>query len=174
MTLEAFKKHFTQFQHLEFDKVLQYVAFPRIQIDLGSNQPDVRFQGSRHLLYFFQWLQKMGVERIVKVEVDDMPSQTPVHSDEVIEEALKPFGVEILDWRRLDLCPLMISRIGGNLRQITLQWSGSNAVLRSWSETEGLALTPSLLKIEIQHTQVSHATILLIPTLRSHLYWTGP
>ncbi|ROV96757.1 hypothetical protein VSDG_05534 [Cytospora chrysosperma] len=153
MTLEAFKGHFTQFQHLEFDKVLQYVAFPRIQIDLGSNQADMQFQGSRHLLYFFQWLQRKGVQRIIKVEVDDMPSRTPAHSDEVIEEALKPFGVEILDWRRPDLCPLMISRIGANLRQLTLQWSGSNPVLRSWGETEGFALTPSLRKIEIQHTQ---------------------
>lgn len=156
MTLEAFKKHFAQFQHLEFDKVLQYVAFPRVQIDLGPNLPDMRFQGSRHLLFFFQWLKEKGVERIVKVEVDDMPSKTPGHSDEAIQQALEPFGVEILHWRRMDLCPFMISRIGKNLRQVTLQWSGSNAVLRSWSENEGLALTPSLRKIEIQHTEVCH------------------
>ncbi|ROW06250.1 hypothetical protein VPNG_08109 [Cytospora leucostoma] len=149
MTLETFKKHFTQFQHLEFDNILQYVAVPRIQIDLGPNQPDSRFQGSRHLLDFFQWLQQKGVKRILKVEVDDMPSQTPAHSDEMIEKALEPFGVEILDWRRPDLCPLMVSRIGINLRKITLRWSGSNAVLRSWSEPEGFASIPSLRKIEI-------------------------
>lgn len=160
MTLEAFKKHFAQFQHLEFDRVLQYVAFPKIQIDLGNNLPDMRFQGSRYLVFFFQWLKEKGVERIVKVEVDDMPSKTPGHSDEAIEEALKPFGVEILNWRRMDLCPLMLSRVGENLQQVTLQWSGSNAVLRSWSEENGLSLTSNLRKIEIEHTEVRQFPLL--------------
>ncbi|KAI1505744.1 hypothetical protein F5X99DRAFT_367585 [Biscogniauxia marginata] len=148
-TMAEFQRHF---DHLEFYKVLQYVAFPRLEFDRGDNEPDERYQGREDMLYFFDWLrEKKGVERIIRVEVDDM--DMPCHSDEAIEKALKPFSVEILDWRRLDLCPLTISRIGGSLREIHLQWSGSNSVLRSWSEQEGLALTPTLEKIEIKQIQ---------------------
>lgn len=87
------------------------------------------------MVFFFDWLKKKGVERIIKVDVDDM--KMPCHSDEAIEIALKSFQVEILDWRRQDMCPLTISRIGENLREINILWSGRNTILCSWSEKEG-------------------------------------
>lgn len=104
------------------------------------------------MVFFFDWLRKRGVKRIIKVEVDDM--EMPCHSDEAIEIALKSFQVEILDWRRQDMCPLTISRIGGNLREINLLWSGRNTTLRSWSEREGLALTPTLESITLKQIEV--------------------
>jgi hypothetical protein len=60
--------------------------------------------------------------------------------------------VEILDWRRLDLDPVSLARIGGCLREVHLQWSGRNTVLRAWSEKEGLAMIPTLEVIHL--TQV--------------------
>jgi hypothetical protein len=154
ITPGEFHKHFG---HLEFDKVIQYVAFPQVELDHGDDiPPDERSQGRRDMIFFFDWLRGKGVQRIVKVIVDDL--NMPSHSDEAIEEALKPFDVEILDWRRLDLCPLTISRIGKSLREVYLQWSGRNAVLRSWSESEGLALTGTLESIHISQAEVTPYT----------------
>lgn len=63
--------------------------------------------------------------------------------------------VEILDWRRIDLCPASLVKIGGHLREVTLYWSGSNPVLRAWSETEGLARLPNLETVNILEVNVS-------------------
>jgi hypothetical protein len=104
------------------------------------------------MVFFFDWLWGKGVRRIIKVIVDDLGH--PPHSDEAIEKALKPFDIEILDWRRLDLDSVTLETIGKSLREVHLQWSGRNTVLRSWSEVEGLAKTPTLEMIRIVQTEV--------------------
>lgn len=142
-----------RFDHLDFDEALHYVAIPQLEPNTASDSVDERYQGREDIVLIFKWLEKKGVKRIVRVEIDDMAA--PGHSDEAIEKALGQFQVEVLDWRRRDLCPFMIYRIGGNLREIYLQWSGRNTVLRSWSDREGLALTPSLEKIVINQAEVS-------------------
>lgn len=146
--------------------MLQYVAFPRVELkQQGDALPASEWsQGRRDMTFFFDWLRRKGVQRIIKVIVDDIG--LPPHSDEAIEEALQPFGPEILDWRRLDLDPVTLQRVGKNLREVHLQWSGRNTVLRSWSEAEGLAKTPTLESIHILQTEVrprSH------PRLRTYL-----
>jgi hypothetical protein len=104
------------------------------------------------MAFFFDWLWGKSVRRIIKVIVDDLGH--PPHSDEAIEKALKPFEVEILDWRRLDLDPVTLEMIGKGLREVHLHWSGRNTVLRSWSEPEGLAKTPTLEVIRIVQAKV--------------------
>jgi len=151
ITQAEFRKHFG---HLQFDRVLQYVAFPRVQLKQQGDAPvvDERCQGRQDMAFFFDWLWGKGVRRIIKVIVDDLGH--PPHSDEAIEKALKPFDVEILDWRRLDLDPVTLETIGKGLREVHLQWSGRNTVLRSWSEPGGLANTPTLEMIRIVQTEV--------------------
>ncbi|OBT56491.1 hypothetical protein VE04_04991 [Pseudogymnoascus sp. 24MN13] len=144
ITKKEFKK---QFGHLEFESVLQYVAFPQLKLDLSNDVPDERHQGRNDLVFFFEWLKSKGVKRIIKVEVDDM--DMPCHSDEAIETALESLQVETLDWRKQDMCPATISKIGGDLREINLLWSGRNAVLRSWGAANGLVLTSTLESITI-------------------------
>ncbi|KAF5542952.1 major intracellular serine protease [Fusarium napiforme] len=139
---DAFKRHFS---HLQFDKALQYVAFPQVRPDDGLERPDMRNQGRKDMVFFFNWLRGKSVRRIIKVVVEDMAK--PSHSDEAIEDCLKDFGVEILDWRRLDLDALCLQKIGGHLREVHLRWSGSNSTLRAWSEKEGLAFIPTLQRI---------------------------
>ncbi|KAI1041899.1 hypothetical protein LB505_007623, partial [Fusarium chuoi] len=144
---DDFKKYFG---HLQFDTALQYVGFPRVRLKGGREQPDVRHQGGKDMTFFFDWLRGKSVTRIIKVVVEDM--EKPSHSDEAIEECLKDLGVEILDWRRLDLDALTLRKIGTHLREVHLQWSGSNSTLRAWSEKEGLASIPTLEVIHLfQH-----------------------
>jgi hypothetical protein len=104
------------------------------------------------MIFFFQWLRDKGVQRILKVIVDDL--QEPAHSDEAIEEALKGFSVEILDWRKLDICPETICKASDELREVYLRWTGNNATLRAWSEPEGLKKLQQLRKVHLAVKQV--------------------
>ncbi|RSL52172.1 hypothetical protein CEP54_011046 [Fusarium duplospermum] len=148
LTMADFKIHF---RHLQFDTILQYVAFPQIELDDHKQIPDRRYAGKEDMTFLFDWLKQQGVSRIIKVIVDDLKS--PSHSDAAIEKALKPFNVEILDWRRLDLDPVSLSEVGQSLREVTLHWSGRNTVLRAWSEKEGLALIPTLEVVNLVQTE---------------------
>lgn len=85
------------FSHIRFDSILQYVAFP--QIDLQTTEDNGRAEG-RHMaqkdpvVLFFNWLREeaRGVKQILRVIVDDFEDSTHVpHSDEGIEEALAGF-----------------------------------------------------------------------------------
>jgi hypothetical protein len=100
-----------------------------------------------------QWLKGKGVKRVFKITVIDDPERP--HSDESIEKSLKDFDVEILDWRKTDLCPELLKRACKNVTRLYLQWSGNNTTLRAWSEPEGL---PELTKLEVVHLQVNEVS----------------
>lgn len=143
---------------------LQSVVLSKVRIELTpkESQP-TRFTDQ---LYFLRWLrQKKGVKKIIKLTVDD---RREPHRDEDIEEAVggwddrqgknepsRSFDVEILDWRKLDLCPVTISRAAPNVRELHLQWSGSNSVLFGWSDTQCLPKLPLLRKIHIHYEILS-------------------
>lgn len=103
------------------------------------------------MIFFFNWLREKGVKRILKVIVDDL--EQPSHSDEAIENTLRGFEVEILDWRKIDLCPEVIYKSSKKLKEVYLRWSGNNAVLRAWSEPDGLKKLEELTKV---HLHVKH------------------
>lgn len=157
-TEDEFKKHFS---HLKFDTALQYVAFPQVELIQDDDPYNSRQRSRKDMVTLFQWLRDKGVKRIIKVIVDDL--RKPCHSDEDIEKALNKFEVEILDWRKLDLCPVTVSKASTSLREIHLQWSGRNTVLRGWSECEGLAKTPSLKAIHLIQIEVRYMSTLCSP-----------
>ncbi|KAK4151929.1 hypothetical protein C8A00DRAFT_44937 [Chaetomidium leptoderma] len=167
---------------LRFDRVLQYVTFPRVQVTLKGRRADMEREaelqsgvrqvgklGRKDMQYFFDWLYKKGVRHIIRVSVEDSgDSGETVHSDQAIQESLERFIVEHLDWKKTDLDPETILRVSSKvnreaptpenpmkteivsdrqLKQLYLRWSGNNAVLRGWSEPEGLAMLPYLQSI---------------------------
>lgn len=95
----------------------------------------------------FEWLKgEKRVRRVIRVTADDLAH--PPHGDGGIEQALEHLDVEELDWHKADLCPMVLHRVGQNLRILHLYWGGNNVVLRAWSEPEGLA---KLSKLEMVH-----------------------
>jgi hypothetical protein len=167
---------------LKFDRVLQYVTLPRVEVILKGVRADQEREleiqsgirqfgplGRKDMQYFFEWLYAKGVRHIIRVCVEDLgDSGEKVHSDQAIQKCLEKFVIERLDWSKTDLDPETIlhvsSRVeketstpenqGGTeaapdrqLKELHLRWSGSNAVLRAWSEPEGLAMLPHLKKI---------------------------
>lgn len=148
-----------------FDSVLQYVAvsqlrFTKPELPARKNKSlataaakEASSRGRRDMEVLFKWLyDEKGVRNIIKVLVHD--EEDPPHSDESIETALNRFEVEILDWRKMDLCPVTIFRSCENLREVHLRWSGNNAILRSWSEADGLVRLKKLKLIQIYQENV--------------------
>ncbi|PNP56622.1 hypothetical protein THARTR1_03318 [Trichoderma harzianum] len=100
----------------------------------------------------FKLLRDKGVRHIVKVIVFDL--EAPPHSDESIERCLTGFkSIEILDWRKVDLCPETIFKACHNVVELHLWWSGNNGILMAWSAPGGLAKFPRLKEIYIHQTQ---------------------
>jgi hypothetical protein len=72
--------------------------------NISSCQPltELRQAGERKQKVILDWLRKSrNVEKIFHLSVTD--SLHEPHSEETIEEAVKHFDIEILDWRRIDL-----------------------------------------------------------------------
>ncbi|KAK3374165.1 hypothetical protein B0T24DRAFT_554041 [Lasiosphaeria ovina] len=149
----------TSYKGLSFDEVLRYVDFGPVALAAPLDPPRMRKSdsdkvgaGRKDMVALFSWLSKKGVTNIIKVIVAD--NKEPPHSDQAIEDALKPFDVEILDWRKLDLDPRAIKDACQNskLRELHLRWSGNNAILRAWSEPDGLAMLKDLVQIRLHQT----------------------
>ncbi|KAF8250394.1 hypothetical protein K440DRAFT_674042 [Wilcoxina mikolae CBS 423.85] len=138
--------------HLKLEEILRYVYLPPNLINHGNSctENNPRFDsntladkyqpGGKHdknLVGIFKWLQtEHGVKKILKVTVKD--DKCIPHSDDLIISALKDFGVEALDWEKLDMCSQTLYEAAKNLKKVVLYSSGSRAVLRSWSAKDGL------------------------------------
>ncbi|RYP17551.1 hypothetical protein DL765_004440 [Monosporascus sp. GIB2] len=152
--------------HLVLEDVLQYVAIPRVEVEddpvrLKPNQraPKPDGSGRTDMKLLFKWLRdEKDVKTILKVIVDDL--QEPAHSDEAIEACLTGMGVETWDWRKVDLSPEVIQKVAPEARVVHLYWSGNNAVLRGWSEPEGLQKLKKLEKVylHVQQDRVERGT----------------
>ncbi|KAG8677773.1 hypothetical protein FPOAC1_003801 [Fusarium poae] len=154
------EESFTQsYNHINFSPFLRYVSFRRIKLQRPTprtrtprlanmrSQKSNTGRGITDLTVLFSWLRRKNVERILKVIVDDL--EDPPHSDKAIEECLTNFHVEILDWRKVDICPETIFTACPNVRQLYLRWSGNRAVLRAWGELDGLARLANLEEVHI-------------------------
>lgn len=163
---------------IKFDTVLQYVSFSNVEVELTGRRADLEREAARgskmnqlgplgrdDMKYFFQWLHKKGVRHIIKVSVED--SGDKVHCDRAIQESLEPFVIDRLDWQKTDLDPETILHASSKalvnaddpndvekmlpdrqLKELWLRWSGNNAILRAWSEPEGL---PRLAQLQTIH-----------------------
>lgn len=154
--------------YLHFEDTLQYVKIPFLRAEKSVRtsssklSPRTSSKGRDDYLAVFKWLKDKGVKRIVDLEVDDykefLPGDeksVPSHSDEAIEKAL--VGIEVLrswNWRKPDLSSELIFRRAPEISQLTLHWSGNDAILRSWSELEGLRKLRNLKKVVILAQQV--------------------
>lgn len=156
------------FDQCTFYPALRHVALPPLVMKPmpPANKGEIRYQHADQL-FFFEWLQKKkGVKKIFKAIVNDTDSP---HRDEDIINVLagkgtrgparlQSFDVEILDWRKTDLCPVVVQSAAPNLQELHLRWSGSNAVLRGWGEPEGLPKLKQLKIIHLDYTEVSLCT----------------
>ena len=119
---------------IRFESVLRYVKFPDMsQEPKPKNQISDREDVSSVLL----WLRRKGVKIILKLIVPDC-ILIPFDEDK-IPMSVKGFGIEQLNWRRLDLCIESIMGMASTLTSLHLYSSGNWAVLCHWVSEGGLA-----------------------------------
>ena len=79
------------------------------------------------------------------------------HTEEAIEEAIKPFKVEVFDWRRLDLSIDSVEAGAPTVRHLSLYSSGNKAALSHWFGPDGIR----------KLTQVTNSSIIIIIRLKT-------
>ncbi|KAK0630393.1 hypothetical protein B0T17DRAFT_636416 [Bombardia bombarda] len=120
-------KFISAFEKANFRRVIQHVTLDAKSLRPEKDQSTSHLPGSE-VAEIFGWLSiAKGVQHIIQ---------------------LAKIDVEVLDWSKLDMCPETIRTSCQDVRVLHLYWSGNNAVLRSWSEPEGL---PRLKILEMIH-----------------------
>ncbi|KAI1359384.1 hypothetical protein F5Y08DRAFT_332379 [Xylaria arbuscula] len=145
--------------YLIFEDILQYVAIPWVEIEKevvepkkGQRRTEISGTSRTDMKLLFDWLRDVkGVKRILKVIVEDL--QHPAHSDEVIESCLSGMCIETWDWKKLDLSPEVLHRVAPDVQVVNLYWGGNNAILRAWSEPEGLKKLEKLRTVHLYTQQ---------------------
>ncbi|KAF2968969.1 hypothetical protein GQX73_g4638 [Xylaria multiplex] len=105
--------------------------------------------GSSSLVAVFDEIAKAGVRNILRLHVEDR-SDRP-HTDSAIERSIRgcdsttsnnerheAIGVELWDWRKVDISVEVIAFAAPGVEHVHLYWSGTQAVLRGWSCDEGI------------------------------------
>ena len=139
-------------KHYSLDKMLNCVYIPKVTVKWNDDESlhlrdklePARCEGQTDFFMIFEWLRQAGVKRILQVIVDDSTKPEDEdprpHSDDAIFHCLVPFEIEVWDWKRLDISSDLIRRIGENhISEVHLYCSGLDAVLRHWSDRNGLA-----------------------------------
>ncbi|KAJ5509676.1 hypothetical protein N7527_011819 [Penicillium freii] len=139
-------------RHIRFESTLKYVALPRLtfeapkEVKRTTRKALPTQKGRTDLQEVFQWLRDNGVQKIIKVIVID--DEHPYHSDTAIEGALGGFGVQIWDWKKVDICSDTISKSSRSVKEISLYSSGNNAVLMGWASPAGFKNTERFPELE--------------------------
>jgi hypothetical protein len=128
--------------HVEL-KLLTYKEYVQVlpsstgMTDLVESRNLLRKENQDSITGLMDWLWKKGVRRIIKLVVRD-DREAPC-SDETVESCLEGFDIRYLDWHKDDLdIQTIVTGQATQLTEIHLYCSGSNAVLRQWSSSEGL------------------------------------
>ncbi|OPB46193.1 hypothetical protein A0O28_0063140 [Trichoderma guizhouense] len=159
-------------QYVTFPQVEVTVKGRLMDRQMGADKSQQEHLGRKDMVHFFNWLYEKGVRHIIRVTVNDSgdPGEK-IHTDQSIQQCLERFVVESLDWQKTDLDPETILRVSARslekaaptsedpknvellpdrqLRELRLRWSGNNAVLRAWSEPEGLPMLPRLERVHL-------------------------
>lgn len=117
------------FDDVDFEPTLKYVELPSFDGIEASRREEAKV--------VLDWLRKSrNVEKIFHLSVTD--SLHEPHSEETIEDSVKHFDVEILDWRRIDISIHTILEAAPNVKRLRLYSSGNWAALDHWIGLDGV------------------------------------
>lgn len=139
-------------QHYKLDTMLRWLYIPHISIKWDNQDnhsitakkkvDEWKCVGRTDLFMIFNWLKEnVGVRKVVEVVVEDFEAKDRrPHSDQIIEACLRDLKIEIWNWKRMDISSELIYKVASeHVKVVYLYCSGINAVLRSWSDRNGLA-----------------------------------
>jgi len=98
------------------------------------------------MIAVFNLLRKKRVRKIIEVDFAD--NEYLPHTDEAIENALKGFEVEKLNWEKPDISSEVVYNSTSALTEVSLYWSGDEAVVKEWCSPEGFGNARKFPKVE--------------------------
>ena len=132
-TPSGLSNEFDTASDIKFESVLRYVKFP----DLNQEpKPKNQAKDRDDVWCVLSWLRQKGVKTILKLVVPDCISNP--FDEEKILTSVRDFGIEQLNWRRVDLCIEPIVELASTLSTVHLYSSGNWAVLSHWVSEHGL------------------------------------
>ena len=141
---------------LVYEPTIKYARFPPMDL----HPEDIEVFGEplrrdhREVFDILKWLRKAKrVDSIIELKVPDRLVNP--HNEEEIGEIVKKFGVEVLDWRFLDLSLSVFADVRSQIRSLHLYASGKRAVINHWMGEQGLATFTELASLHIHIVQVS-------------------
>ncbi|KZZ88787.1 Ankyrin repeat-containing domain protein [Moelleriella libera RCEF 2490] len=134
------------FRDIPLEVGLHHVDIPHLKVDPNSSAA-----GRVDLVVLFKWLYVCKkVLAVFEVIVNDL--EEPSHSDSSIEKAMSYFRcINTWKWAKFDMCPELIRKVAPELHTLHLYWSGSNAVLRGWSEKQGIRRLENLKDVTLHY-----------------------
>ena len=118
---------------LKFESILRYVQFPDLsQMSKRKGQSG----GREEVPDVLEWLRRKEITTILKLNVPDCMSN-PLDEGH-IRISVRNFGIEELNWRRLDLCIEPIMGLAPTLSVLYLYSSGNWAALSHWVSEYGV------------------------------------
>jgi hypothetical protein len=115
-----------------------------------SKRPSMR-KRQNDAIAVFDWLREKLVRKIIRVDFID--NELFPHTNEAIENALKGFEVEILNWKKPDLSCELVYNSTSVLSEISLYCSGNTTVLNIWGGPEGFINARKFPKVDIPQTR---------------------
>ena len=94
----------------------------------------------------FRYLKSKGVKHIIEAVIPDC--MVHPHANRYIIDALRPFNVKRLNWRKLDIGVETIKRAAPDVEVLTLHSSGDWDALSRWVGVDGLCQLP---KVAVLH-----------------------
>lgn len=137
---------------LHFEGLLRSVKLPANK----SSEPAGLEARQEALRNFFALLKgkKHGVKHIVHLQVDESVGRPC--PDTLIESALSGIMIDILDWKKTDMCASVVIQAVPRVRSLYLYCSGNRGVLRSWSAADGLPLLGGVSLFSFHHFSLAH------------------
>ncbi|KAI0096962.1 hypothetical protein GGR51DRAFT_542140 [Nemania sp. FL0031] len=141
---------------LLYESTIKYARFPPLDVHIDDKETFGRSFREEHTEVFdiLDWLkEKKKVISIVELKVPDRLFNP--HNELLIAECVGDFGVEILDWRFLDmsLSVFPADTVRPRIRELHLYSSGKRAAISHWFSEEGLITFPNLRNLEIHVIQ---------------------
>ena len=143
-------------KHYKLDRTLLRMVFiPQVTAKWDRHSKEVQEEvkswncvGRVDYYLIFHWLKKViGVKQVLNVIVEDLAGKP--HSDAAINHCLEDLSVHTWNWKKMDISSAVIEKAAATAKEIYLYCSGNNAVLRGWSDSNGLVKLSKVRQPEI-------------------------
>lgn len=131
---------------LSYEKTIKYASFPVLDLYVDNEEPFGRgpYKEHREVFDILDWLQNVkGVKSVLELKVPDRLLNP--HNELMIAEYVHNLGVEVLDWRFLDMSLSVFSpEVKRRIRTLCLYASGKWAAIAHWLSKDGLESFPNV------------------------------